>query len=109
MKKLQDADVLPFRATVLLKGIGQRIALARRARYWTQADLAAKTGMSINTLVGIEKGRPNVAIGLVVKALWAVDMLESLGDVASLEEDDITMHAAIKHVPQRVRQGKSED
>lgn len=109
MKKKQPAEVLPYRAAALLEKIGARISLARRARLWTQADLAAKIGVSPNTMVAIEKGRANVAIGLFVKALWALDLLDSLSQVASHEEDDLTIAAGVARIPKRVRDSAQED
>ena len=104
MKKIQSADILPYRAVQLIEQIGHRISLARRARLWTQADLAAKIGVSVNTLVSIEKGRATVAFGLIVKALWALDCLEGLEQVAKPEDDGAIQIAAARNMPSRVRE-----
>ena len=104
MKKIQSADILPYRASQLIEQIGQRISLARRARLWTQADLAAKIGVSVNTLVSIEKGRATVAFGLIVKALWALDCLDGLEQVAKSEDDGAIQMAASRNMPLRVRE-----
>lgn len=103
MKKIQSADILPYRASQLIEQIGQRISLGRRARLWTQADLAAKIGVSVNTLVSIEKGRATVAFGLIVKALWALDCLDGLEQVAKPEDDGAVQMAAFRNMPLRVR------
>ena len=104
MKKIQSADILPYRAAQLVEQVGHRISLARRARLWTQADLAAKIGVSVNTLVSIEKGRATVAFGLIVKALWALDCLEGLEQVAKPEDDGAIQRAASRNMPLRVRE-----
>jgi ribosome-binding protein aMBF1 (putative translation factor) len=103
VKKIQSADILPYRASQLIEQIGQRISLGRRARLWTQADLAAKIGVSVNTLVSIEKGRATVAFGLIVKALWALDCLDGLEQVAKPEDDCAVQMAASRNMPLRVR------
>ena len=41
MKNRLDAKLLPYEAEQALEGLGESISLARRARGWTQADLAA--------------------------------------------------------------------
>jgi ribosome-binding protein aMBF1 (putative translation factor) len=104
VKKIQSADILPYRASQLIEQIGQRISLGRRARLWTQADLAAKIGVSVNTLVSIEKGRATVAFGLIVKALWALDCLDGLEQVAKPEDDGAVQMAASRNMPLRVRE-----
>jgi DNA-binding XRE family transcriptional regulator len=103
VKKIQSADILPYRAAQLVEQIGNRISLARRARLWTQADLAAKIGVSVNTLVSIEKGRATVAFGLIVKALWALDCLDGLEQIAKPEDDGAIQLAAARNMPLRVR------
>ena len=80
--------------------------MARRARLWTQADLAAKIGVSVNTLVSIEKGRATVAFGLIVKALWALDCLEGLEQVVKPEDDGAIQIAAARNMPLRIRKGR---
>jgi ribosome-binding protein aMBF1 (putative translation factor) len=104
VKKIQSADILPYRASQLIEQIGHRISLGRRARLWTQADLAAKIGVSVNTLVSIEKGRATVAFGLIVKALWALDCLDGLEQVAKPEDDGAVQMAASRNMPLRVRE-----
>jgi DNA-binding XRE family transcriptional regulator len=104
VKKIQSADILPYRAAQLVEQIGNRISLARRARLWTQADLAAKIGVSVNTLVSIEKGRATVAFGLIVKALWALDCLDGLEQIAKPEDDGAIQLAASRNMPLRVRE-----
>ena len=42
-----------------MKHIGQKILEARTSRGWTQRQLSAKTGLSIQHIGNIEKGRGN--------------------------------------------------
>ncbi|MCA8050706.1 helix-turn-helix domain-containing protein [Burkholderia arboris] len=87
VKKSLHADLLPFEAEEVVTSLGETVALARRAREWTQADLASKMGASVNTVVNIEKGRPSVAFGQVLNALWALDLLGGLRE--SLRPEDV--------------------
>ncbi len=98
MKTAQHADLLPFEAEEAVASVGTMIALARRARGWTQADLAAKMGTSVNTIVNIEKGRPSVAFGQIVNALWVLDSLGPLRDALRPENDPVIRQAVLDRV-----------
>ena len=86
-----------------LQRLGSRISSARRARYLTQADLAAKAGVSLSTMAAIESGEPTVQIGFYLGALFALDALEGLERVATLTDDEATMSRLIESLPKRVR------
>lgn len=45
--------------------LGTEVALARRERRWTVAELAERAGISAITLRHVERGVPTVAIGTV--------------------------------------------
>ncbi len=78
MKTSASLHLLSLDAEALLRQLGQRISLARRARQLTQPDLAAKTGVGLSTITQIEKGAPTVQIGFYINALWALDLLREL-------------------------------
>ena len=84
MKRSASAHLLPLAAEELLRTLGNRISLARRARRLTQPDLAAKVGVGLSTMRQIECGAPTVQIGFYIAALWALDMLQELQ--AAVEE-----------------------
>jgi transcriptional regulator with XRE-family HTH domain len=48
--------------------LGLEVARARRARRWTEAELAERIGVSAVTLRNIERGAPTVGIGTVFEA-----------------------------------------
>lgn len=52
--------------------LGNQIKLARRARGWTIADLAARLSVNPRTVTNIELGSPSVAIGTVFNAAFTV-------------------------------------
>jgi ribosome-binding protein aMBF1 (putative translation factor) len=105
VKRTQSLDLLPFEAEEVADAIGQIISLARRARGWTQADLAAKMDASRDTVMSLEKGRPSVSFGQVLKALWTLDRLDILREVTQTELDPVLQAEAIARMPQRVRGG----
>lgn len=103
VKKTQTLQMLPFEAEEVVTAIGQTISLARRARGWTQPDLAAKMDVSVNTVVNLEKGRPSVAFGHVLMALWTLDRLDVLRDAARAELDPVIQKEALSRIPRRAR------
>lgn len=106
MKTSSTLGKLPFQAEDVLRELSARVRVVRRARGLTQADLAAKAGISLQTMYAIEKGASTVQMGYWLSVLWALDLLEGLslalaqlgreqGDVALLESQ----------LPKRIRGG----
>lgn len=86
-----------------LAQLGPRLAIARKAAAWRQADLAARSGVSRSTLVEIEKGSPHVSMGNYLSVMWALNLLGDLDRIAPMESDSHRMMAS--RLPQRVRNG----
>lgn len=103
VKKSLHSDLLPFEAEEVVTSLGETVALARRARGWTQSDFASKIGASVNTVVNIEKGRPSVAFGQVLNALWALDLLGGIRDALRPEDDPVIKRAAMSQLKRRSR------
>lgn len=54
---------------------GLLIAEARKERGWSQSDLGQRLGdIDRRHVSAMEKGDPNVGVGLVVAALWLLDL-----------------------------------
>lgn len=101
MKTRQLAEHLPFEAENVALALGESVSLARRARYWSQADLAAKMGVSVNTVVNLEKGRPSVSLAQVLKALWTLDRLHVLEESLRADLDPIVQAEALRRMPRK--------
>ncbi len=90
----------------MLHALANRVRTVRKARGLTQTDLAAKAGISTNTLVTMEKGGGSVQLGYWLQVLWALDLL---GDLAELvgrlgrQDNDVALLEA--QLPKRVRGG----
>jgi transcriptional regulator with XRE-family HTH domain len=84
--------------------LGLQIAAARRARRWTEAELAARAGVSRPTLRSVEQGIPTVAIGTVFEMATLVGVqlfgadAEGLSAIADRERGRLAL------LPRRVRQ-----
>lgn len=85
----------PLSVEQAMLDLGRRIAIARKARGYTQPDLAASAGVGVSTVVGIEGGHPGASIGNVFRLL---DVLQLLGQVDSLLDparDEMVTEAGI--------------
>ncbi|CAN5753990.1 hypothetical protein BH09PSE5_BH09PSE5_05140 [soil metagenome] len=95
---------LPFEVVDVLSELGNRVATVRRVRELTQADLAAKAGVSIGTMVDIEQGASTVQMGRWLSVLWALDLTPGLASVlSSLGKDDDGVSLMEAQLPKRVR------
>lgn len=104
MRVSSSAARLPFEAEDVLRAIAGRIKVARKARGLTQPDLAAKAGISTNTLLAMEKGAAHVQLGYWLQVLWALDLLTGFADIVAglgRGEGDVALLEA--QLPQRVR------
>ena len=81
-----------------LAALGERIALARRARAMNQRELAFLAGVGANTIVAIEKGRPGVAIGALARVLDAMDLLDELDHLVVPQRDPAITQFALSRL-----------
>jgi transcriptional regulator with XRE-family HTH domain len=88
--------------------LGQRIAMARRERRWTAAELAQRAHISLDTLRKIERGEPTVMIGsyFEVATLLGVELWEADTDTVELYKDRFRDRLAL--LPARVRPAPGE-
>ena len=63
-----------------LVGLGSRIAIARKARALTQADLARLSDVGTSTVASLEAGYHGVSVGNFLKVLKALDLLAQVDD-----------------------------
>lgn len=104
MRTSATANHLSFEAEDVLLALAHRVRTVRKARGLTQADLAVKAGVSINTLVRMEKDGGSVQLGYWLMVLWALDLLGTLGtqvEQLGREDSDVTLLEA--QLPKRVR------
>ena len=73
-KKTKIATTLPPGVQESLKEIGTMIACARKEKQWTQEEMAKRIGVNRMTVGRIEKGAPEVAIGLYLTAAWLLGL-----------------------------------
>jgi transcriptional regulator with XRE-family HTH domain len=90
--------------------LGQQIRMARRERNITAAELAARIGVSPNTVSAIEKGAPSVTAGNLFNAAALVGVpLFGAQDSAQLAMLRRTGQEKLALIPTRVRHRKEDE
>ena len=89
--------------------LGRRIALGRRERRWTVAELAERVGCSQTTIRKVERGDPSVALGTVFEAAALVGVALFSDDSAALAREAELVEARLAVLPQRVRRRHVDD
>ena len=69
---------LPFEVGASLEALGLRLAAARKERRHTIREFADMLGISIQTLVSMEKGAPTVQIGHYARAIWMLEIRDAV-------------------------------
>ncbi len=70
MVKTKSTTKLPLSVQKSLREIGGVIACARKEKQWTQQELAQRIGIGRMTVVRMEKGASEVAVGWYLTAAW---------------------------------------
>lgn len=78
--------------------MGERVALARRARQLNQRELAFLAGVGASSIVALEKGHPGVAIGTLVRVLDALELLPEIDLLLAPQRDPAVVQFALRHL-----------
>jgi DNA-binding XRE family transcriptional regulator len=81
------ANSLPPVAASALRQLGENLAVARARRKESQREWAQRIGISVPTLIRLEKGDPTVSMGAYASALWLMGRVHALADVAAPAAD----------------------
>ena len=80
-------SALPPEAGSALARLGENLALARVRRKESQRQWAQRIGISVPTLIRLERGDPGVSVGIYATALWMMGRAHALGELADPEKD----------------------
>src|SRR4051812_23937659 len=86
-KRPQALLTLPPAASQALRTLGENLAIARIRRHESQKAWAKRLGVSIPTLIRMERGDSGVGMGIYATALWLIGRAASLADLAAPAED----------------------
>jgi transcriptional regulator with XRE-family HTH domain len=78
---------LPLPVAEAIRELGHRIRIARLRRGWSVIELAAKAGLSRNTLAKMERGSPSPSLGDWYAVIWLLGLDKTLLNVADPEQD----------------------
>ncbi len=81
------AASMPPVAAGALQLLGEHLRIARARRNETQRVWAKRLGISVPTLIRMERGEPGVAIGVYVTALWMIGRAQALVELADPKHD----------------------
>jgi transcriptional regulator with XRE-family HTH domain len=82
-KSPQAFSTLPPAAAKALRSLGDNLAIARVRRRESQRTWAKRLGVSVPTLIRMERGDPGVGAGIYVTALWMIGKVDGLPELAS--------------------------
>ncbi|MXY53728.1 MAG: helix-turn-helix transcriptional regulator [Gammaproteobacteria bacterium] len=71
-----------------LAKLGRNIRTARLRRNITQQELAQRVGVSRFVVADVERGKPTTGVAAYVGALWALDLIGNLQNVAHPDLDE---------------------
>jgi transcriptional regulator with XRE-family HTH domain len=86
-----------------LRAVADDVAVWRKLRGLTQAQLADRAGVSLNTLRRLEGGDGGVSLENVLRILRALGVLDSVPRALDPYETDIGRLRSEERLPQRVR------
>ncbi len=86
-KRPSALSTLPPAATRSLQSLGENLAIARVRRRESQRAWAQRLGVSVPTLIRMERGDPGVGVGIYVTALWLIGRAEGLAELAAPAAD----------------------
>ncbi len=97
------APALPLPATHALRKLGRELALARRKRNISTADMAARLFVSRDTLWRLEKGDPTIALGTLATATFVLQLHDRLANLAAPATDALALSLDEHRLPKRIR------
>ncbi len=108
----QIGNRLPLPVRHVLKELGMLISSGRKERRFTQTELANRVGVGRMTIVRMEKGAPEVAIGNYLTTAWILGLqVLSWNDFGGLRADSSVaayLEKIGKHLPERIRKRKDD-
>lgn len=92
---------LPPDAARALASLGEHLALARVRRNESQRIWAQRIGVSVPTLIRMERGDASVGMGVYAKALWKIGLVGKLGEIARPEHDLRALETEVRAIKRK--------
>ena len=94
---------VPLPASHALRKLGHDLALARRKRKISTADMASRLFVSRDTLWRLEKGDASVSMGTLATALFILQLHDRLSHLVAPGNDELGLNLEEERLPQRIR------
>ena len=97
-----SGSTLPLPARQALRQLGRDLAVARRKRAISTADMAARLFISRDTLWRLERGDPTVSLGTLATATFVLRLHDRLAELAAPARDELALSLDERRLPQRI-------
>lgn len=97
---------VPPEAAAALANLGEQLALARLRRRESQKQWATRLGVSVPTLIRLEKGDATVSMGVYATALWLLGLSDGLSELADPAKDLRALEADVRQAS-RLRESRA--
>jgi len=97
----QALQTLPPVAAQALRTLGENLAIARIRRRESQRTWAKRLGISVPTLIRMERGDPGVSAGIYATALWLMGRVNALSTLAAPAEDKGALESDVRSALKR--------
>lgn len=104
---MPETASLPLPAAHAIRKLGHDLALARRRRGISTADMAARLFISRNTLWRLERGDPTVALGTVATAAFVLQLHDRLANLAAPATDALALTLDEARLPKRIHRPRA--
>lgn len=92
---------LPPAAAQALRTLGENLAIARTRRRESQRAWARRLGVSVPTLIRMERGDPGVGAGIYATALWLMGTVNGLAELSAPAADRGALESDVRKALQR--------
>lgn len=106
MKTSRTSAILPVPVRRALRKLGSDIRDARLRRRVPVAVAAERASIGRSTLNRVEKGDPNVALGIYATVLFVLGLVDRIADLADARNDATGLQLEEGHLPKRIRAPK---
>jgi transcriptional regulator with XRE-family HTH domain len=100
-KSPQALATLPPAVSRALHALGEDLAIARTRRRESQRVWAKRLGVSVPTLIRMERGDPGVGAGIYATALWLVGRVDALAEAAAPAADVGAIESDVRRAIER--------
>ena len=100
-KSPRALESLPPAVTQALARLGENLAVARLRRRESQRAWAKRLGVSVPTLIRMERGDPGVSAGIYATALWLMGTVGGLPELAAPAADRGALEGDVRRALQR--------